>query len=178
VTGEDTVHGPTDDLDSAAGRHEDRSIGLHPSGLDYSRMPDGFDEAGLAARIHEANAALREAGFDAVPCLIDISWDRAEATVREHLQGHEFGLAVIGAGLRTLPERALLFERLVNLLTEAAPGIRLCFNTTPEDTIEALRRWIQAQTRRCRLRAVRIPSHPLGKGRWVGYVHGRPAGLG
>ena len=31
-----------------------------------------------------------------------------------------------------------------NVLTEEAPGIRLCFNTTPEDTVEALRRWIQA----------------------------------
>ncbi|MBT2436961.1 hypothetical protein J7F01_33370, partial [Streptomyces sp. ISL-22] len=44
------------------------SIGLHPRALDYSRMPDGLDEAGLTARIEAANAALREAGFDAVAC--------------------------------------------------------------------------------------------------------------
>ncbi|MFI9605449.1 hypothetical protein ACIHCX_37525 [Streptomyces sp. NPDC052043] len=120
------------------------SIGLHPSALDYSRMPDGVDEAVLTARIEAANAALREAGFDVFPCLIDISPDRAEATVREQLQEHAFGLVMIGGGMRMLPENTLLFERLVNLLTEAAPGIRLCFNTTPEDTVEALRRWIQA----------------------------------
>ncbi|GAA4073379.1 hypothetical protein [Streptomyces shaanxiensis] len=120
------------------------SIGLHPSALDYSRMPDGVDEAMLTARIGAANAALRDAGFDAVPCLIDTSPDSAEATVREQLKEHTFGLAMIGGGVRMLPENTLLFERLVNVLTEEAPGIRLCFNTTPEDTVEALRRWIQA----------------------------------
>ncbi|SDP27621.1 hypothetical protein SAMN04487981_11970 [Streptomyces sp. cf386] len=120
------------------------SIGLHPRALDYSRMPDGVDEAVLTARIEAANATLREAGFDPVPCLIDTSPDSAEATVRELLQEHTFGLAMIGGGVRMLPENTLLFERLVNVLTEEAPGIRLCFNTTPEDTVEALRRWIPA----------------------------------
>lgn len=119
------------------------SIGLHPRALDYSRMPDGVDEAVLTARIEAANAALREAGFDAVVCLIDASPDRAEEIVREQLKGYAFGLAMIGGGVRMLPENTLLFERLVNVLTEAAPGIRLCFNTSPEDTVEALRRWIQ-----------------------------------
>ncbi|MBK3573891.1 hypothetical protein JHN63_08675 [Streptomyces sp. MBT65] len=67
------------------------SIGLHPSAPDYSRMLDGFDnEAILIARIEAGIAALREAGFDAVPCLIDTSPDRAEAAVRELLQEHAF----------------------------------------------------------------------------------------
>ncbi|MBC2907458.1 hypothetical protein [Streptomyces cupreus] len=120
------------------------SIGLHPRALDYSRMPEGVDEAALTARIEAANAALREAGFDAVPCLIDTSPERAEAAVREQLKEHSFGLAMIGGGVRMLPENTLLFERLINVLTEAAPGIRLCFNSSPEDTVEALRRWVRA----------------------------------
>ncbi|MFJ4839880.1 hypothetical protein [Streptomyces sp. NPDC088746] len=119
------------------------SIGLHPSALDYTRMPDGLDEAALTARIAAGNAALREAGFDAVPCLIDTSPDRAEATVRERLREDAFGLAMIGGGVRMAPENTLLFERLVNVLAEAAPGIRLCFNTSPETTVDALRRWIR-----------------------------------
>lgn len=120
------------------------SIGLHPSALDYGRMPDGVDEAVLTARIEAAHTALREAGFDTVPCLIGVSPDSAEAAVRERLREHTFGLAMIGGGVRMLPEHTLLFERLVNVLTEEAPGIRLCFNTSPEDTVEALRRWVQA----------------------------------
>ncbi|MFB4426242.1 hypothetical protein C5F59_034835 [Streptomyces sp. QL37] len=118
------------------------SIGLDPGALDYSRMPGGLDEAALTARVEAGNAALREAGFDAVPCLIDASPDSAEATVRERLQEGAFGLAMIGGGVRMAPENTLLFERLVNVLTEAAPGIRLCFNTSPETTVDALRRWI------------------------------------
>ncbi|MEV0218628.1 hypothetical protein [Streptomyces sp. NPDC050704] len=120
------------------------SIGLHPSVLDYSKMPDGVDETVFTARVEAANAALHEAGFDVVVCLIDTSPDRAEASVRELLQEHAFGLAMIGGGVRLMPENTLLFERLVNVLTEAAPGIRLCFNTAPDKTIEALRRWIPA----------------------------------
>jgi hypothetical protein len=34
-------------------------------------MPDGIDEAVFTARIEAGNAALREAGFDVVTCLID-----------------------------------------------------------------------------------------------------------
>ncbi|WP_331450347.1 hypothetical protein [Streptomyces prasinus] len=120
------------------------SIGLHPSTLDYSRMPAGVNEAAFTARVKVADAALRTAGFDVVPCLIDASPDRAAATVREQLRKHTFGLAMIGGGVRLLPENTLLFERLVNVLTEEAPRIRLCFNTSPENTVEALRRWIQA----------------------------------
>ncbi|WP_200301572.1 hypothetical protein [Streptomyces adelaidensis] len=120
------------------------TIGLHPSALDYSRMPDGVDETVLTARIEAGHAALRQAGFDAVPCLIGTSADRAETTVRQHLQDHAFGLAMIGGGIRMLPENTLLFERLVNVLTEAAPGIRLCFSTAPDQTVEALERWIRA----------------------------------
>lgn len=120
------------------------SIGVHPRALDYSRMPDGIDEAALTARVEAGNAALRESGFDVVACLIDTSPDHAEATVREHLDRHAFGLATIGGGVRMLPENTLLFERLLNVLTEGAPGIRLCFNTAPENTVEALRRWIKA----------------------------------
>ncbi|MEV0745665.1 hypothetical protein OG778_30045 [Streptomyces sp. NBC_00184] len=120
------------------------SIGVHPRALDYSRMPEGIDEAAFTARVEAGNAALRESGFDVVVCLIDTSADHAEATVREYLDRHAFGLAMIGGGVRMMPENTLLFERLLNVLTEAAPGIRLCFNTAPENTVEALRRWIRA----------------------------------
>jgi hypothetical protein len=119
-------------------------IGLHPRSLDYSTVPDGVDEASLTERIAAGEAALREAGFDGVTCLVDASPDSAEAAVREQLEGEGFGLAVIGGGIRMLPEHTLLFERLVNVLIEAVPGIRLCFNTSPETTIDAVQRWIDA----------------------------------
>ncbi|WP_210745219.1 hypothetical protein [Nocardia flavorosea] len=117
------------------------SIGLHPSALDYSRYP-GLDEATLTARIDAAEAALRAAGFDIVSCRLPAEPDAAADELRRCASLGEFRVAMIGAGIRMAPEHTLLFERLVNTLGDIAPGIRFCFNTSPETTIEALRRWV------------------------------------
>ena len=50
---------------------------------------------------------------------------------------------VIGAGLREPAPRLLLFEKIVNLVHIHAPQARICFNTTPADTAEAVQRWIE-----------------------------------
>jgi hypothetical protein len=118
------------------------SIGIHPRSLDYSTLPDGVDEAALSARIERGNTALREAGFDVVLCQVDTSQNAAEKLVRDALDGASFGLAMIGGGIRMIPEHTELFERIVNVVLEVSPGIRLCFNTAPDNTVDALRRWI------------------------------------
>ncbi|WP_433362405.1 hypothetical protein [Streptosporangium sp. CA-115845] len=117
------------------------TIGLHPNAIDYTRYP-GLDEATLTARIEQGDAALRAAGFDAVSCLIGTDPDAAERTIRERLSEGTFELAMIGGGVRMAPEHTLLFERLINVLVATAPGIRFCFNTSPETTVDALRRWV------------------------------------
>jgi hypothetical protein len=118
------------------------SIGLHPRSLDYSTLPEGIDEASLTERIERGDAALQEAGFDCVPCLVDSSPDAAERLIRNALDGASFGLAMIGGGIRMVPDNTVLFERIVNVLHALSPGIRLCFNTAPDNTVDALRRWI------------------------------------
>ena len=105
-------------------------------------MPDDIDEASLTARIERGNAALREAGFDVALCQLDTSPDAAEEQLRAHLRDARFGLAMIGGGIRMIPEHTELFERIVNVLSEVSPGIRLCFNTAPDNTVDALRRWV------------------------------------
>jgi hypothetical protein len=120
------------------------SIGLHPSAVDYSRHP-GLDEASLAARIEAGEAALRAAGFDVVSCQVPAAPDEAEAQVRGGAAAGSFRVAMIGAGVRMAAEHTLLFERLVNVLNEIQPGIKFCFNTSPETTIDALRRWVQPE---------------------------------
>lgn len=119
------------------------SIGLHPRSLDYRTMPEGVTKESLTARIEAANSALQDAGFDIVTCLVDPDPDTAGAAVSEALGGGGFGLAMIGGGVRMIPEHTLVFERVVNALLEHAPGIRLSFNSSPETTIDALRRWIE-----------------------------------
>ncbi|MGW6122513.1 hypothetical protein ACWFRF_25930 [Nocardia sp. NPDC055165] len=118
------------------------SIGLHPSAVDYTRYPQ-IDEATLTARITAGETALREAGFDIVSCQVPADPDAAEAVLRECAAGGEFRVAMIGAGVRMAPEHTLLFERLINVASDLAPGIGFCFNTSPESTIDALRRWVQ-----------------------------------
>ena len=56
--------------------------------------------------------------------------------------GSRFDCVVIGAGLRAPPERLFLFEKVLNLVHRLAPRASICFNTTPADTAEAVRRWI------------------------------------
>ncbi|MFB7719607.1 hypothetical protein [Nocardia sp. NPDC056100] len=122
------------------------SIGLHPSAVDYARYP-GIDEATLTARIEAGEAALRAAGFDLVSCQVPADPDAAEAKLRDCASNGSFRVAMIGAGVRMAGEHTLLFERLVNTITEVSPGIRLCFNTSPETTIDALRRWVEPADR-------------------------------
>jgi hypothetical protein len=116
------------------------SLGLHPSALDYSRHP-GLDEEKLLARIAAAHAELREAGFDIVSCQLPADPDEAAKQIRECVAANPVRLVMIGAGLRMVAEHTLLFERIVNLLNELVPGIVFCFNTSPESTVDALRRW-------------------------------------
>ncbi|PPJ33647.1 hypothetical protein C5E45_04715 [Nocardia nova] len=56
------------------------------------------------------------------------------------LAHQSFDLAMVGGAVRAIPEHTLLFERVVNLVVDAVPGIRFRFSTSPETTLDALRR--------------------------------------
>ena len=60
------------------------------------------------------------------------------------LRGRSFDCVVIGAGLREPTERLLLFEMILNLVHALAPEARICFNRNPADTLDAVRRWMEA----------------------------------
>lgn len=47
---------------------------------------------------------------------------------------------LVGVGLREPPELLLLFEAILDLVHEAAPGARIAFNSSPADTLDAVRR--------------------------------------
>lgn len=115
-------------------------LGLHPSAVDLSLHPEITQEM-LETRIAAGEAALREAGFDIVPCQVPADLDEAEKRVRECLAARPVQVVMIGAGLRMAAEHTVLFECVLNLLSELVPGIVFCFNTSPDTTIDALRRW-------------------------------------
>lgn len=116
------------------------SIGVSPQELGY----DAATEASLISRVESGNAALVAAGVDVVFVLITTVPSDAERIIRDTMAKTEFGVAMIGAGLRLLPENSVLFERVINAVVDVSPRIRLSFNTKPEDTTEAVARWIQS----------------------------------
>jgi len=74
-------------------------------------------------------------------CLTDFG-ETAEAVVRDQLEQKRFDYIVIGAGIRTIAGNFLLFEKLINVVHAHAPQAKLCFNTGPTDTVEAVQRWL------------------------------------
>jgi hypothetical protein len=60
--------------------------------------------------------------------------------LRDRLGKTRYDGVLIGAGLRTLPPYALLFEALVNAVHEAAPQAKFAFNSSPADTAQAVQR--------------------------------------
>jgi hypothetical protein len=62
--------------------------------------------------------------------------------LRERLGQARYDGVMLGAGLRTLPPYALLFEALVNAVHEAAPQARFAFNSNPGDTAQAVQRTV------------------------------------
>jgi hypothetical protein len=67
--------------------------------------------------------------------------DTAEVSLARDLESQTFDCVMIGAGLRA-PKQLLLFEKLLNVVHRRAPQAKICFNTTPADTLEAVQRWI------------------------------------
>jgi hypothetical protein len=117
-------------------------IGLAPHAVDFSKIP-GLDEAKLTAGIQAGLEEVVAAGFDATWCLTDHTWESVEPQLSAKLAAKRYDAIMIGAGIRTIPEHFLLFERIINLVHTAAPGAKLCFNTSPDSTLAALRRWIE-----------------------------------
>jgi hypothetical protein len=114
-------------------------IGLVPELVDFSAMPDLNAEkvrAGLAAE-HRRIAA---AGYDPHQLLIDMG-ETAEAVVGAELGQREYACVVFGAGLRVPPPHLRLFEKVLNVVHANAPRAKLVFNTSPVDSLDAIRRW-------------------------------------
>jgi hypothetical protein len=117
-------------------------IGLHPKAVDFTAVPD-LTEQKLVAGLQAALDDVVAAGFDAEWCLTDSTWASAGAAITSRLAAGPWAAVLIGAGIRTIPAHFLLFEQIMNLVHEAAPYARLCFNTSPGTTRDALLRWVQ-----------------------------------
>lgn len=115
-------------------------IGFEPTLLDYATIPD-LDAAKVMAALKADEARLVGLGYEVELCLHDLG-ETAETVVLNRLRQKQFDCILIGAGVRTIPKYFILFEKLINVVHEHAPQAKLCFNTKPSDTAEAVQRWV------------------------------------
>ena len=111
--------------------------------VDFTSIPDLTEEK-LDASLKAQEKGLRDLGFDVRWCLVDLG-ETAEAAARAALEAGPYDVVLIGAGVRAIPAQFALFEKLINVVHEHAPKARICFNTRPDDTTEAVLRWIDAK---------------------------------
>jgi hypothetical protein len=114
-------------------------LGLDPAYVDPKEIT-GFTPAEVRAFIEAQLDRVHAAGYEVLNCLVDRGETAVEATERA-LKSRGFDCVMFGAGLRA-PAQLILFEKLLNLVHAQAPGAKLCFNSSPADTVAAVRRWV------------------------------------
>jgi hypothetical protein len=116
-------------------------IGLDPKVVDYASLPTPLDEPTLRASLDADVRRLRESGYDATWLFTDRG-ETAVSVVTTRLAAERFDCILVGAGIRTIPPLFPLFEKLVNAIHAGAPDAKIAFNTNPNDTPEAVQRWV------------------------------------
>ncbi|WP_414927273.1 SGNH/GDSL hydrolase family protein [Pseudomonas zeae] len=113
-------------------------VGWHPSAVDYSKWP-GLTHEKLQAAIDADMVKFKALGYEAELGLIE-SEQNAESALLGQLLEKQRDCVLIGAGVRTIPEYLPLLERLLNTIHQHAPHAKICFNSGPFDSVEAVQR--------------------------------------
>jgi hypothetical protein len=115
-------------------------VGWNPDVVDYSKWP-GLTPEKLRAGLEGDRDKMNTLGYEAKLGLIDNA-DTASKSVIDLLSEKAYDCVLIGAGVRTVDEYVLLFETLVNVVHQHAPKAKICFNTGPFDSVDAVQRWV------------------------------------
>jgi hypothetical protein len=118
-------------------------LGLDPDIVDYSKSPvPGLTAAKVRSAVEADQAKLEALGYTVKTLYVD-GGNTAEAVLADTLATGGYDCIMIGAGLRIVPPYFLLFEKLMNVIHQHAPAsTKLCFNTSPQDTAEAVQHWV------------------------------------
>ncbi len=108
--------------------------------MDFSHWP-GLDADKLLRSLEAQREQLEDLGLETALCLVDTGGTATEV-VTDTLDADTYECVVIGAGIRRVEDHFLLFEKILNLVHEHAPTARIALNTGPDDTVDAVRRWI------------------------------------
>jgi hypothetical protein len=113
-------------------------IGVDPKLIDFTKV-SGVDAEQVKAAAARSDKAMRDLGFEQVNCTIDLG-ETAEATLTDAIAQGPFECVMIGAGVRVLPEHTVLFENVINIVHRELPTTRFAFNTSPDNTPDAILR--------------------------------------
>ncbi|WP_432773729.1 hypothetical protein [Francisella salimarina] len=114
-------------------------IGWEPNSVDYSKYP-GMDPERLRSVLEVDLQKLNDIGYDAQMGYIT-SEESAVKEVVDLLSNRRFDIILIGAGVRKDDDCFYLFEKLVNVVHQYATTAKICFNTGPTDSVQAVQRW-------------------------------------
>ena len=118
-------------------------VGLEPEIVDYSKSPvPGLTGAKVRAAVEGDKTKLEGLGYSVKSLYVD-DGKTAETALTAELTSSAYDCIMVGAGLRIVPPYFLLFEKLINVIHRHAPAsTKICFNTNPSDTADAVRRRI------------------------------------
>ena len=117
-------------------------LGIDPNLIDFNlATTTGWDANRMKAVAEDANKRLTELGYEVQYRFVDLG-DTAESVVSDTLSREKFDCIMIGAGVRIVPQHTVMFEKIINTIHQKAPpSSKICFNTNPSDTVEAVFRW-------------------------------------
>ncbi|HHT8903887.1 hypothetical protein KDX27_39555 [Burkholderia cenocepacia] len=121
-------------------------VGLDPYKIDfsdsaYSTFPD-LTASKIQKQLELDESTLNKLGYDAELCLTPVDTIAAAQIIIPRLKAKAYDCVMIGAGVRMITSNFLMFEALVNLVHEHAPQAKFAFNTRPDNTADAVKRWI------------------------------------
>lgn len=111
-------------------------IGLPPSTASFSEEK----AASVRAHIQQNLDTIKEAGYDVEVVFADV---RGASHMITSLEGKKWDGIVIGFGVRGNPEMTVLFEEIVDAVRKHAPQAKLMFNSSPETSLDAIKRHFQ-----------------------------------
>jgi hypothetical protein len=110
-------------------------------GLDATRVPGPWDPAPVVEGVRRSVGLLEADGHEVRTCLVGLDGsDDVPAVVTAAVREGPWDCVVVGGGLRHSEELVELFEEVVNVVHDEAPGARFVFNRTPDDIADAVRR--------------------------------------
>lgn len=124
-------------------------IGIDPKLIDPNlSTATGWDANRVRAAAQDANKTLVELGYELQSCLLDPR-GTDESVVSDTLSREKFDCIMVGAGVRVLSQNTILFEKIMNTIHQKAPpSSKICFNTNPADTVEAILRWVNSDSQK------------------------------